>query len=65
MLGADTVGRATLKGRIRITLTHAGSAWTTVEADEIQLSQEDAGSNTWRFAPGEVDRTGKALNRDR
>jgi hypothetical protein len=65
VLGADVVGRATLKGRIRITLTHAGSAWAAVEVDEIQLSQQDAESNIWRFVPGECERTARALGRDR
>lgn len=61
VLDGDTVSPATLTGRIRITLNHAGNAWAAVEVNSIALSKNDAGSNSWKLAPGEVDRTAKSV----
>lgn len=60
--------RATLKGKIRIAITHTksvlqsagGDVRTEAFVDELQLVRPSADGDRWTLAPGEVERTAKA-----
>ncbi|MBL9161842.1 MAG: hypothetical protein JNL18_03775 [Planctomycetaceae bacterium] len=61
-LDPNDFGQLVIKGNIRVTLVHAGKRFAAVNIEQIRLVSVSAGAKTWQLAPGEVDRTAKALN---
>jgi hypothetical protein len=53
--------QATLKGKVRLALVHAGAPFATANAEELRVVIDPAKTGHWRLAPGEMARTEKAM----
>jgi hypothetical protein len=57
----DNPRQVVLKGNIRLVLVHK-TPFAAVDVENLQLIGDPAKTDAWRLAPGEVSRTGKAMN---
>ena len=56
---AGDPNKATLKGKIRITLRHAGTHFASADADQLRLVRVAGADDEWEIPKEEVERTAK------